>query len=1244
MFPMAHRWAKSLLAFVFVFGVLRGYAQDFRATFTGVVSDTSGAVIPGAKVTAVNNSTQITYTGVTTAKGGYFIPYVLPGAYTLSVTAANFKTMVQEHVLVTATQVFKQNFTLQVGQVSEKVVVTAAPPQLDAVDASEDNPVSARTIENVPLNGGEIYALIGTTPGSQPTYGAGTKLNGYNGQSGYIMGGGISGNNQFTLNGSNVTSQYAYDLQSSGEWTIAPNMDSVQEMDVMTTTYDARYGRTSGGTVNTVTKSGSNQFHGTARYAFQGTALNANYYQNNLDGAPRNGEVQNQFWITAGGPIIRNRLFFFFGFEGFHQSLQSSLFENLAPAFLRPGYQGNSGINFGLVGAMDPSEFPNGLPVYQPGSAICLTGGSVDSCNSNKLVQTEFPNDDIPGSMINPTAAGLLQYLPLPNVPNALNLVNGNNYFVQTPTLLHYNQPQFRVDYSLSDRTKLYSYFVYSDGANYHNGNGIPTLAENGNVDAVHQTYVATQDVTHVFTPNMTGDFKISWNRYWADNPNGVNKPSDPTSIGLTMPLPPTVGVQYFPQFNILDGWGTGFLHGNGDTTLFGNDIALSASVTNDYSLNVDFTATHSRHTLEFGGEIDEDQFGGYPNDGGNASGAFSYDSGFTQFDPENAYCYSPSGSPNPTCKTFANDQNGSALASFYLGYPSSGHIEWVGSLMEGYPVSSIYFQDDVRITKRLTLDMGIRYDVQRGLRERHNYLNRGICMTCINPIGQQASYQANVANGANVAAWNAAGINVSSLSTVLGGIEFAGTDGQSRDAYNTDWTDVGPRFGFGFTVNPRTVIRGGYGVLYSFGLEGGSSVGMTENTNYTSSLDSGIIPTNYFQTGNPFASGLVKPTGDTLGLLTDLGNGGVEVDFPNRRIPIEQVMSLGFQRELTHGLVLDARYAGTFTGRLRTFLWKNGTASLAQEEEAINDPAYFNEQLPNPYYGVPGMSGPGECGTGKTIPAVTLRTILPQYCKPGGNGLVGEFNAPIGGNFYNGLEVKVNKRVTSGWGSGLSFQIAYTFSRTMNEDGYRNGWPYQDLHRIHQLGNNDRTHVLVVTSVYNLPIGRGGLLWSHPSDPVNTIIGGWILGAVLTAESGTPVEPDTGWFYTCTHSYRPTGGTRLGDWFSTANDPSQCWSGIPPYGLMNLTGTTQQVRTPIAPDLDLSLMKTFPVWRRATFQLRLDAFNATNSVLFGGPDTNPGAGPAKYTGGAGWSGFGTIGPDQQNVPRVLQIQGKFQF
>jgi hypothetical protein len=1232
---------------VLVFSAFACHAQEFRATLTGRVADPSGALIPGASVTATNIESGTVYRGTTSDRGDYYINYVLPGDYTVVAEANGFKTVKQDKVTMLAAQTFNQNFTLPVGSAGETVEVTSAPPQLETSTGSGGTVIGSREIENVPLNGGQAYALIGTTPGSQVTSQAGPGGNsgtrGWDVSNSYTLGGGIVGNNQFTLNGANITSQFGYDNHSPGEWTVSPNIDSIQEVNVMTTTYDARFGRTSGGTVNIVSKSGGNNYHASARYAYEAGLFAADTYTNKLTGTPRQGQVQNQFWITASGPIIKNKLFVFFGFEGYRQSIAGTTLENLAPAFLRPGYNGNNGVDFGLVGVMDAQEFPTGLPIFEPGTATCLDGGPVTACNSNRVVQTEFPNDTIPAEQINPTSTGVLKYLPLPNIPGASNLVKGPNFLGHTPDLYDYNQPQVRVDYNLSDSTKLYSYFLYWKGSEFRSNNGLTGPAENGNINWIHQNWVATQDVTHVFSPTLTGDFKVAFDRFFESSPDG-DLSSLPTAnaLGLDMPLPGTTSTSIAPEFSVTDGWGSGFFSDNGDHTIFGNN--LNADVTNNYTLNVDFTKTHGAHTLEIGGEIDEFQFGGLPDGGGHPNGTFNFDSGWTQYNPHNSSCWPQTSDCNQSQGEHVQP-NGSSLASFYIGQPGGGGVDWILPIMEGYPVYAIYFQDNWRVTPKMTINVGIRYDVQRGLRERHNHLNRGLCFTCVNPVTNDSYYQTNIVNASNQQAWTAAGINPASLSQVLGGIQFAGTNGQSRDAYNTDWSNVGPRFGFAYQIDSKTVIRGGYGIMYSYGLEGGSSVGETQSTSYTASTDGGNTPTNNFSSGSPFASGLLAPTGNSLGLMTDLGNGGVQVDFPDRKIPIEQIMSLGFQRAFSGSLVLDVRYAGNFTKRLRTFLWLDGTATLAQQKQAQANPAYFDQQVPNPYYGVAGMSGPGQCGTGTTVKAVTLMEPLSQYCSPGGVGLVGEYNAPIGGNFYNGLEVKLDKRVLGGAGKGLSFQLAYTYSKTMNEDGYRNGWPYQDPEQIHQLADNDRTNILTLTPVYDLPFGRGRNYFTNANRLVNSIIGNWTVSGVFSAESGTPVQLDTGWYYTCTHSYRPAGGSTLGHWFSTAgSNPQQCWTQVPPYGLMPINSTTEQVRNPTMPNLDVSLQKTTAITGHLNFDLRLDAFNATNSVLFGGPDTNPGDGPAVYNSSSGWSGFGTVGASQRNFPRILQVSGRLLF
>ena len=839
-------WTKGFFTFIIVFAALGSNAQEFRATLTGQVVDPSGAVIRGAVVTAVNTDSGTTYTATTTGKGVYYINYVLPGTYTVTAKSRGFVTTIQDKVVLYTAQTFNQNFQMKVGAVTDQVVVSSAPPQLETSTGSGGTIIGSRELENVPLNGGQAYALIGTTPGSQVTSQAGPGGNsgtrGWDVSSSYSLGGGVSGNNQFTLNGANITSQFSYDNHSAGEWTVSPNIDSVQEVNVMTQTYDARFGRTSGGTINVDTKSGGDRYHATAHYAYEdGGIFGANTNQNIIADVSKQQQVQNQFWITAGGPIIKKKLFFFFGFEGYRQSIAGSTLLNVAPAYLRPGYNGNAGVDFSLIQTYDSADFPNGIPIYQPGTAVCTTGGPVTSCNTNNIAQTEFPGDAIPAGMINDTATSVLKFIPLPNIASNANLAKGNNYVANTPDLYDYNQPQIRVDYNLSDRTKLYSYFLYWKGSEYRSNNGLNGPAANGNINWLHQNWVATQDVTHVFSPSLTADFKVAFDRFYESSPNSnyAEQPT-PTSIGLAMPLPDTTSRSIVPQFNVGDDWGTGLVSNN---AFFGNNV--NNDVTNNFALNVDFTKTHGPHTMEIGGEIDEFQFGGFPDGGGNPNGTFGFGSGFTQYNPQNEHCYEDtSGQCSAT-----NDPNGSALASFYLGLPTSGSVDWIGSIMEGYPVYAAYFQDNWRVTPKLTLNLGIRYDVQRGLRERHNNLNRGLCLTCVNPLTNDPTYQAAVQNSANDATWAAAGIERIQ--------PFAGAwaDFSLPAPMVSPVTRITPTgrtwvhaLALLTSSTPRPSSVAAMGLCTPMVSRAVRASVMSQTTNYTTSTDGGNTPTNSFQ------------------------------------------------------------------------------------------------------------------------------------------------------------------------------------------------------------------------------------------------------------------------------------------------------------------------------------------------------------------------------------------------------------
>jgi hypothetical protein len=1303
----------------------RSLAQEFRATLTGQVTDPDGRVITGATVVATNDETGSTYTAKTSDAGVYYIPYVIPGTYTVKASATGFKTAVQDRVLLLASKYFGQNFTLQVGAINETIEVTAAPPMIETANGSGGTILDPHTLENVPVVGRQVYMLIGTVPGSQlATIRSGPGANtSWDSNNTYILGGGVEPQfqdntynngafNQFTLNGTNITQQIAYGGQGAGGWDVSPTLDSIQEVNVMTDTYDARYGRTTGGTVSVVTKNGTNSFHGELVENYTGGLFDANTTTNVfISGLPRQQQVYNQFGGTFGGPIIKNKLWFFFSFEGFRQSVLETVTGDVPPAYLRPGYKGNSGIDFGLVagdiannnaGALDPGFMSGGkqadpyllygLTLYQPGdstnpsnpnNAICSptfsTGGPPSTCgNATNLIQYTHPFTGgkgggalIPAVQMNTTAMLMLKagYIPLPNIKNAENFIGGfgepSNFFAIAPSYVSYNQPMIRVDYNTSDKTKWYSFFGMQKGHQSESNNGLAGIASNGTY-FLRETFTATQDMTHMFSPTLLGDFKLSFTRYVNSNGNGIFSDAKPGStLGLNITPPPNVSLRDVPEIHIAgfpdpDSAGLG--------QIFGNQPDMEAST--NISFDADITKSLRAHNFHFGGGIFYYTYGNPINGtvANSGNGEFSFNGQWTRFDPLNANCYQPASlglSPSAACSgTYA--PNGLGWADFLLGLPSGGYVNWNDSLFDYQPVWNLYAQDDWRITHRLTINLGLRYDVQIGLRERYNELPRGLCLTCINPITYDGVYQANIANPANLAAWKAAGINTSSLSQVLGTLAPAGINGAPRSAYNTDWSNIAPRIGFAFAVDRKTVVRGGWGYMYGGGLEGGSPIGYQQTTNYLASTNGGVDPNQGGATpgivtagpyglGTPFPAtaqyplGLLPPVGVQGLALSGVGTGYMQVDSPLRKIPRTQVMSFGVQRALPGQIALDVHFAANYTSRLRATLWNNGTISYGQLQYALAPgSSVYSQLLPNPYYGVFSESFPGGCGQSPTIPALAMLLYGSQYCGYNSAAPVGIYNSPIGRNWYNGLETKLTKHTSH----GLTLNVAYTWSKNMDGSGYENGYPYQDANELHWISLFDRTHVLAVTGVYDLPVGQGRSFLSSAPRVLDYAVGGWTLGWSFGAQSGTPVGLNQGFDYTC--GFAPPHGTSVAQWLNPKIATSACFSSVPHIGGSSYTynvtpSNTTQVRAYTVPNLDLSLQKSFKVTERVSLSLRGEAFNSLNSVLLGGPDNTPTDGPASlfYNGTTKksyWTGFGTVGPNQQNLPRNLRVSAKVIF
>lgn len=1198
-------------------------AQEFRATLTGTVTDPTGAVVPNAVVQAVNSATQQKYTVKTTGKGDYFIPYVLPGTYTVTVHSEGFERQVQANVVLQAAKSFGLNFKLRLGEATQTVEVTSAPPLLETANGSGGTILTQRELENIPLNGRQVYTLLGTTPGSQfaqTQFGA----SGYSGtrawdvSNNYTLGGGVTNYQQFTLNGTNMTIQEGGGSQGEGTWTLAPNVDALQEVNVMTTTYDARYGRTGGGTVNMVMKSGSNAFHGNAYDYFENGHLDANNFENNVTGNAKSMIHQNQFGGTIGGPIKKDKIFFFGSFEGYRESIPFTTVSSTVPSYLQPTA---NGVNFNSTAQSGVT-----YQIYDPLTTTCLSpGGSLANCSGNNYARTIFPNNTIPLSRISPAGAALLKLYPAPNSgAGSLN----SNFVTNTPDVYDYNQPMIRVDYDTSDKTRWYSLFAFQHGTEDRNENGFSGVAEQCNCAHMRQDLTASQDMTHIFSPTLLADFKLSFGRYVENGTDGNLTAAEPASkIGLNMPLIPTQSVAALPEIT---------MQGNGGFTgIIGNSI--TDWVYNNFYFDNDWTKTIGNHTIHFGGEIAEYSQAN-PNSVGHANGVFTFQSSYSQYNPKQA-------NKCPNCSS--NVEDGLDVADLLLGYPNSGSVDDNYTLFDYTPAWAAYVQDDWKVTHRLTVNIGLRYDVQVGTREHHNYLNRGICLTCVNPISNTPQFQANVNNPANIAAWTAAGIDPNTLKVAYGGLEFTGVGGQSREAYNTDYSNIEPRFGFAYSIDPKTVIRGGYGIEYAVGLEGGNDYGATQNTGYTTTQSDGITPTNYFAGGNPYPNGFVPPSGNTLGLLTNLGN-QLAVDFPQRRIPRSQVFSFGFQRELPAHLVLDARYVGNYTDRLRNgtasssggTVWLNGTMPLSQYQKALADPNYFSKQVPNPYYGVEPITS--SRGQNPTINAEALMTPYSDF------NLIGQYDDPLGKERYNALEVKVNKQLSQ----GLAFQGSYTWSKTMQRNGYINGWPYQDAQLLYQLVPTDREHVFTLTAEYALPVGHGKRFQAR--GVLGQIVNDWNINWVTAIQSGFPLGISQGNDYQCGHPYSPDGGSTNSDYlynnynyqYNGKTSPTGCWitnSTISPYFLNYLPQRIGQVRAPSVPNLDVSVMKNFAIHESIRLQFRADALNITNTALRQAVQTDPTKGPAVYQGGV-WNGFGTVNDQQYNFPRIVQLALKVFF
>lgn len=1014
------------------------WGQEFRGVIMGSVSDSSGAVIPNATVVAVGP--QQTYTTRTTASGNFTIPFVQPGTYTVTAEAGGFAKELRQGVNIDVSQKVNLNFVLKVGTVAEAVTVTADAVTVNTADASGGTVMDPEKIQNLPLNGRQVYMLLPLTPGVRftntafgPAGQSGTR--GWDQTNAYEINGVQNNLNQFTLNGANISQQTS---TARGAWFIAPNVDAVQEFKVQTNNYDATYGRAGGGNINIVTKSGTNAFHGTAFDYWRNAVFDANFFQSNERNLPRGGHNQHQFGGTFGGPIRKNKTYFFASFEGWREVLPIPTTTTTVPAGIVMNPDGSADLSAWLAG-----RGINGI--YNP--FACATTNADGSCKTRQRLSWNGKNDVIPPGLVSPIGLKILGLYPQANAPGFVN-----NFIGSTRGLYSYTQPMVRIDHDFSDKTRLYGMFTWWSGTEFRNGSGFtdPRI-QTGQINNYRSFQNEIVDLTHAFSPTLLADLRFSFSRAKDRSPNGGVAAGlatlTPQDLGITnYAVPPTTDKNMAPQINV--GGLTGII-GNSQFSDTGHPPLNEV-----YELAGSVTKAHGNHNFKMGGafwQVYAIPCCGAGNTQNGPGGVFNFDSGFTQLDPLNA------------------NNTGTGVASLLLGLPTGqpgqngGNIPFNAPIYEGYPYFGFYFQDDWKVKKNLTLNLGLRWDAELSPDERYNNLNGGFCTTCVNPVTSLITFPANntLPNGFTMP------------NPILGGFTFIGN---GRSPYDTQWNHWAPKLGVSWGITPKTVIRGGYGVSWAFGFELGGNTTFTQNTNFQATVNNnGITPTSLFNSGNPYPNGLLVPQGTVAGLLSSLGD-GQSFDQRNRHIGKVQQYSLGFQRELPFQIVLDASYVGSYSSNLRVGTNLEGLPASINAQCQAN-PAACSQTVTNPFFGV--LPAASTLGSSKTIRAFLLMEPFPQF-----NGTVFSNTEPVGYSDYNSLQVKLNKRVTGGGAliRGLSFLTSFTWSKTMIATSYLNNLQGNcptclDSHPQYVLSPNDRTLDLAFGGVWGLPVGKGGLV-----------------------------------------------------------------------------------------------------------------------------------------------------------------------
>ncbi|HZU27509.1 MAG TPA: carboxypeptidase regulatory-like domain-containing protein [Bryobacteraceae bacterium] len=1167
-----------------VLAAVPAFAQRDLGTITGTITDAQGAAVPGAKVVITEAATGLTYDATTDEAGTYSRPLLKPGSYTVDVEAPGFQRAEQKDVVVNASERTAVNMTLQIGNAQQTVEVTAAAPLLQTESAQQGANLNTAEVSQLPLGGQRTFTYLArlspgvltAEPGARGAQGGDFSANGVR----------STGENNFLLNGvdNNVN---VIDFINQTSYVIGPSVDAIQEFQVLTNGYNAEYGRAAGGVVDVQLKSGTNALHGDLFEFLQNTDLDANRWENNLNDAVRPKLIQNQFGGTAGGPIIKNKLFIFGDYQGTRIATAGGVIQNLGygGSYTIPTQAMVQGDFSALLGKQIGTDPVTGQPILQnelfdPASTTCVSG-----CGTANPVytRTPFPGNKIPTNRMDPAAMKIAALYPAPNQPVAAGNYPQNDYFTQTAGGLNQDQGDGRVDYRINDSNSLFGSISWSDTAKTL----VPPfqgLLDGGNFYGSNETDLgrnAQLGYTRIWSPAIISETRIAFSRLVTARTQANANTDAFKAVGIGGLDPTTTLNGGLPQF------------GMGPYSQIGaNDWLPTKEYSNVWDFIQNVAITKGSHAMKFGGEFRPIHFPFFQ---------VPFPHGEMNFARTQTAYPSTANDNGGINGTLASD-TGDTFASFLLGAINGGQISTTNFISSTRQAYAFYAQDDWKVTPKFTLNIGVRYELW-------------------SPIGEQFARQSNfnidtltleIPKGPNQNAPLPPNFN---QPYTFGGITYPALFPNVKvcrgcvSQYLIPWDkkDIGPRVGFAWNIREKTVIRAAYGIFYGGEENQGGNPNRGESApfnespqlNYPSGVNQ-FLPNPFFANGA--ATGGISTgypaTVFTTYPVSSLQFREVANDFLN---PMVQKWNFSVQQQLPADMALEVGYQGNHSSHQLFQPDTNPCPNLGTLNSSIN----CDSLRPNPYIGF--VSGTSTFGFGN----------------------------------YEALTAKLEKRLSR----GLQFITSYTWGHALANtgttlSGSQNFQTKDNTNYALDYSSAawDIRHNFTTGFTWELPFGRGKAWGSNWNRALDTIAGNWQTNGILTLHTGQPYTVSAGgcqgvWagcfpdlVKGADPNAAPPGGRRPAEWFNTANftKPAPLTEG----NLGDNTNYGPPTRT-----LDFSVFKTFPFTERWRMEFRAEAFNIANTPQFYFPDS-----------GFGDTNFGKVTSTWAGTERHIQFALRLLF